>query len=254
MGENNKLERIISDVDELIKKEVTADNPEFDGWYVKAVRFIIEKFGEDSFEMDRFKKISFHTSRCLKGDSHSELIDACRRGLEEAKAILKAYAVDFEYEQNIAAGKTNVDKNVDYNSVFIVHGHDDALKNAVARILETQKIKVIILSEQTNRGKTIIEKFEEHADVPCAICLFTKDDIVIEKNGSSELFRARQNVVFETGYFMGKIGRDKVIILSDSDIDMPSDLGGIVYTRYGEWKTSVLRELKDIGYNIDMNQ
>ena len=135
-----------------------------------------------------------------------------------------------------------------------MHGHDEALKEKVARIIEKQNIKTIILCEQTNKGKTIIEKFEEYADVPCAIWLFTKDDIAVDESKPKELLRARQNVVFETGYFMGKIGRDKVIILADSEIDMPSDLSGVLYTNNDNWETKVLKELKEIGYSIDMNK
>ena len=122
----------------------------------------------------------------------------------------------------------------------------------MARIIEKQGLEAIILSEQANRGKTIIEKFEEHSDVGAAICLFTGDDYGKAKDATSENLRARQNVVFEAGFFMGKLGRENVILIADSNIEVPSDLQGVVYTSKTMWQTDVLRELKAIGYKVDL--
>ena len=121
-------------------------------------------------------------------------------------------------------------------------------------MVEKQGLEAIILSEQANRGKTIIEKFEEHLDVGAAICLFTGDDYGKAKDATSENLRARQNVVFEAGFFMGKLGRENVILIADSNIEVPSDLQGVVYTSKTMWQTDVLRELKAIGYNVDFNK
>ena len=140
------------------------------------------------------------------------------------------------------------------NRVFVVHGHDEALKEKVARLLEKQGLEAIILSEQANKGKTIIEKFEENSDVGAAICLFTGDDIGKEKSEAVEKQRARQNVVYEAGYFMGKLGRERVIMLVDEGVELPSDLQGVVYTDSESWKTEVLQELQSIGYEIDFNK
>ena len=138
--------------------------------------------------------------------------------------------------------------------VFIVHGHDGELKQAVARIIEKQGIEAIILSEQANKGRTIIEKFEDYSDVSGAICLFTADDYGRAKNNATDNTRARQNVVLEAGYFMGKLGRNCVAILADKDIEMPSDLSGIVYTDSTNWEINLLKELKEMGYTIDFNK
>lgn len=73
--------------------------------------------------------------------------------------------------------KNAAENHFKFDRVFIVHGHDGALKESVARIIEKQKIEAVILSEQANRGRTIIEKFENYSDVSGAICLFTADDI-----------------------------------------------------------------------------
>ena len=141
-----------------------------------------------------------------------------------------------------------------YDKVFIVHGHDGELKQSVARIIEKQGIEAIILSEQANKGRTIIEKLEDYSDVGGAICLFTADDLGRAKKDSSDNPRARQNVVLETGYFMGKLGRDHIVILADNGIGMPSDLLGIVYTDTQSWKIDLLKELRAMGYTVDFNK
>ena len=140
------------------------------------------------------------------------------------------------------------------DKIFIVHGHNGELKQSVARIIEKQGIEAVILSEQANQGRTIIEKFENYGDVGGAICLFTSDDIGKAKSEDSDKPRARQNVVLETGYFMGKLGRDHVIILSDDGIEMPSDLSGVVYTNTSNWQIELLKDLKAMGYAIDFNK
>ena len=139
------------------------------------------------------------------------------------------------------------------NRIFIVHGHNDKLKFEVARFVEKLGLEAIILSEQANNGKTIIEKIEENTDVGYGIVLYTPCD----KGGTAETpydamkFRARQNVIFEHGYLIGKLGRDRVCALVDGDIEYPSDISGVVYISYqGQWKHDIEQELKSIGYEI----
>lgn len=84
--------------------------------------------------------------------------------------------------------------------------------------------------------------------------MFTADDHGRAKDGKIDNTRARQNVVLETGYFMGKPGRDHVVILADKGIEMPSDLSGVVYTDTDKWEINLLKELKEMGYSIDFNK
>ena len=144
--------------------------------------------------------------------------------------------------------------NSDFRKVFVVHGHDGELKQSVARLVEKQGLEAIILSEQANKGKTIIEKFEENSDVSGAICLFTADDFGRAKANADEKPRARQNVVFEAGYFMGMLGRSRVVIIAEHGVELPSDMQGIVYTDKNNWELDVLKELKAMGYTIDFNK
>lgn len=138
--------------------------------------------------------------------------------------------------------------------VFVVHGHDGELRMSVARLLEKQGLEPIILMEQANAGATIIEKFERHADVGAAICLFTGDDLVAHDSDGANRKRARQNVVFEAGYFIGKLGRGRVVIISESDVEIPSDLAGVLCVNKNDWKIELLKELKAIGFEIDFNR
>lgn len=145
------------------------------------------------------------------------------------------------------------------NKVFIVHGRDDAARQSVARYVERFGFEAFILDERPNMGRTIIEKFEgESSGTGFAIVLMTPDDIggLKEKNDSTN-DRARQNVIFELGYFVGRLGRGKVCLLRKGDIEMPSDFDGVVYismTSDDGWKVSLAREMKAAGLNVDLNK
>ena len=146
-------------------------------------------------------------------------------------------------------------------NVFIVHGHDEAMKQAVARTVEKLGFHAIVLHEKPNQGKTIIEKFTEYSDVGFAIVLLSPDDICLFKEDSIEKkrFRARQNVIFELGFFIGKLGRGRVISLyrQTGDFDLPSDYSGVLFVPFDEyyhWRLDLMRELKASGYKIDANK
>jgi predicted nucleotide-binding protein len=114
------------------------------------------------------------------------------------------------------------------------------------------------LHEQPNRGGTIIEKFELHADVGFAVALLTGDDEarIVSSNDAFKR-RPRQNVLFEFGYFIGKLGRNRVCALVEGDIEIPSDYQGVVYIaldQAGYWKFDLVRELKAVGFDVDANR
>jgi predicted nucleotide-binding protein len=144
-------------------------------------------------------------------------------------------------------------------SIFVVHGHDAHARESVARLLEQLGLHAIILHEQPNQGRTIIEKFEDHADVGFAVVLLTGDDQGGPKDSASSALqaRARQNVVFELGYFVGRLGRSRVAALYESGVELPSDISGVVYTPLdsaGMWRVKLCQELKAAGYTIDLNK
>lgn len=135
--------------------------------------------------------------------------------------------------------------------IFIVHGHDDKLKYEMSNWLRSLDLDPIILHLTANMGiKTIIDKIKENSDVGCAIVLMTADDLGKAKEEESLKPRARQNVVFEAGYFLGKLGEEHVILLYDHGLEAPGDLSGCVYIEadpYGGWKEQVRTEFKAMG-------
>lgn len=140
--------------------------------------------------------------------------------------------------------------------VFIVHGHDDGARETVARFLERIGLEAIILHEQANQGRTVIEKVVAHGDVGFAVVLLTPDDEGCVKGGTPEP-RPRQNVLLELGYFIGRLGRDKVCALKRGTLEIPSDFAGVVWEQMdnnGGWKQSLARELQAAGHAIDWNK
>lgn len=145
------------------------------------------------------------------------------------------------------------------NKIFIVHGHDVAAKETMARFLEKLEFEVIILHEQADDGLSIMEKIEEYSDVAYAVVLYTACDVGRAKNDemSNERPRARQNVVFEHGYLIGKLSRRNVSAFVKGDIELPGDISGIVYIPMddgGAWKMKLVTNLKKAGFNVDMNK
>lgn len=245
MTDKRKLENLIERAKELVERYVDASDPDFCAWKDQAERFLARHFGKDSMELKKFKEFDFSLCCFSTRTPKSMWNDACVKDLNRVKAILKGYLDEMDEEAVVAQERM---PNVNTRKVFIVHGHDAALKLSVARLMEKVGIEPIILSEQPNCGSTIIEKIEKNSDVGAAICLFTADDEC--KDGTK---RARQNVVLETGYFWGRLGRDKMVILADKGVELPSDMQGVVYTDTANWQFSVCKELKQMGYDIDLN-
>jgi predicted nucleotide-binding protein len=147
--------------------------------------------------------------------------------------------------------------------VFIVHGHDHALKSDLEVFCRSIGLEPVVLHREADEGLTVIEKFEQHADVQYAFVLLTPDDVGYtvseakkkEKDRKIE-FRARQNVIFEFGYFAAKLGRSKVCCIYKEGVQLPSDLGGLIYKKVTdsieEIGYAVIRELKTAGMDIEM--
>ena len=142
--------------------------------------------------------------------------------------------------------------------IFIVHGHDNALKNQVATTLSKLGLNPVILHEQVNAGMTIIEKLEEHINrAGFAIILLTADDKGNVRAKEELNLRARQNVILELGYCLGRLGRNKVCPILAPGVEKPSDIDGIVYVsfdEYGAWERALVKELKGAGFQVDANR
>ena len=248
MNLQDKLIKLYNEIDELKNKDSSSDS-DFKAWKTDVQLCLSGLYGEKSIQLKNFNNRRF--SPMVFGgntDWHGPYV----RDLETTKKEFERYIGDFEEENPIAYATK---KRTINNKVFIVHGHDGELKEKVARRLEQQGIEAIILSEQANRGRTIIEKIEAYSDVHVAIALFTQDDIGAAKGEKeNEKYRARQNVVFEAGYFMGYLGRENVIMITEENVEIPGDLSGMVYTTKDNWEFELLKELNAIGMKIDMNK
>jgi predicted nucleotide-binding protein len=142
--------------------------------------------------------------------------------------------------------------------IFVVHGHDTAARSAVELFLERQNLNPIILSEQPGRGATVIEKLERHGAVEFAVVILTGDDRGRAMSDPTEQPRARQNVILELGYFLGRLQRHRVVALYEEGVELPSDYKGVEYIRFSpsdaEWKTKLAKELEAAGYAIDWSK
>lgn len=147
------------------------------------------------------------------------------------------------------------------NKVFIVHGHDEAAKNELEIMLRDMGLEPIILHRQVDGGRTIIEKFEDHADVGYAFILMTPDEVayVVAEEAKPDgqrkkEYRARPNVIWEFGYFVGRLGRKRTCCLHRGKMTMPSDLNGLIYKPFEktveELGWAIQKELKAAGYKL----
>ena len=146
----------------------------------------------------------------------------------------------------------------DTSRVFLVHGHDEAVREKVARYPEKLNLVPVILHEQPNKGRTIIEKFTDYADVVFAVVLLTDDDIGGPKGSSPAqlALRARPNVLFELGYFIGALGREHVCALHEAGVEILSDYSGVLYIPIDSsdaWRLHLAKEIKAAGLPIDLN-
>lgn len=172
------------------------------------------------------------------------------RKLREVTDLEQYWLITREGRNPHAEMESTMPRKLD--TIFLVHGHDEA-RHEVARYLEkvVRDTEVVILSEQASRGRTVIEKFEAHgAAASFAVVLLTPDDEGRAVGAADLQPRARQNVVFELGYFVGKLGRDRVVVLNKSGVEKPSDIAGIVYIDFprSNWKDDVSKELKAAGF------
>lgn len=212
--------------------------------------------GSNSSYLDELMNISYISISF--DSSRDEDIDCWESGKNSAINLIDTIIEELElFPKEVHIESIN-DKSIDLSKVFIIHGHDDGAKNEVARFVEKLGLEAVILHEQVNSGDTIIEKLEKHTDVGFAIVLYTSCDIGGVKTEPDKVKpRARQNVVFEHGLLIGKIGRANVIALVKEEVEIPNDVSGVVYETMdskGAWKFQLAREIKASGYDIDMNK
>ena len=259
-----RLKKVLEAIPEL--KSLRRGSPDFEKWHRKVKIAIVNIFGEESRHINDFQKLSFRLSIVTSKTPDSRFQAAYLRGLESARVLLESMIEEIEeyWEEEaqtptLSSGRERerVATKTDMKEVFVIHGRDNEAKEAVARFLARLDLEPVILHEQPNEGRTIIEKFEEHAQAAFAVVLLTPDDAGALENEKDKLRpRARQNVIFEFGYFIGRLGRKRVCALTKGDLEMPSDYDGVLYVPLdaaGAWRMRLVKELKAAGLNVDAN-
>jgi predicted nucleotide-binding protein len=260
-----RFKRRLAEIEQFDPQAMTSRrDPRIDTLEAAIAGSLADTFREGTQAYKRYaqaKKIDT-ASYNMNGTPQHEVIEGLVYGKERATAMLSEavrYLEEKLEEIQHDAGATNTvtiaTKSLS-NEIFIVHGHDETAKNQVALLIERAGLKPIILHEQANGGKTIIEKFEKHGSaVGFAVVIASPDDVgglAVSPPGEPDLKpRARQNVVGEMFWFAGRLGRAKVCALVKGNIDMPSDFAGVVYTPmddHGGWKSKLLQELAAAGY------
>lgn len=195
----------------------------------------------------------------------SEIQTAYRKGINNAvtrlNSLIETLEEKIEYipKEHDRPKGIFTDRDLPHNRhIFIVHGHDDLAKQTVARFLAELDLTPIILHEQPNMGRTIIEKLEAYTSVDFAVVLLTPDDIGYPANDETKKSsRARQNVILELGLFIGVLGRARVCALYKGGVEIPTDYHGVLFTPMddaGAWRLALAREIKQAGVDVDMNK
>lgn len=230
-------------------------DPGFIQWKRNTKVAIEHIFGKDTGHSTDFSCIQFFYPRV--GATEPEHQQGYLRGLTEASSILQSFIDEInDYWSDETPQATAPKPTAIGRDIFIVHGHDEGAKQTVARFIEKLELRPIILHEQPNEGRTVIEKFEDYTNVGFAVVLMTPDDVGASASEKDNLkARARQNVIFEFGFFVGKLGRGRVCALYKGDVEIPSDYKGVLYVPMeGDWQLSLAKEIKATGIQVDLNK
>ena len=243
---------------------VRAATPTHEQWKA-SVRAVMERaLGTDASVLRDFNDVRYHIGVYTGAPGEAEA-DAEYFAAQVDSAL--AYINAAVYELNLTEGdpvqaiesSQPAKPSEQPATVFLVHGHDDAAKHEVARFIhDVTGQSPVILDEKPSEGRTIVEKFEKHAAASSyAVVLLTPDDVgrVAGAPPDNESGRARQNVVFELGYFFGRLGRGNVCVLN-AGVEKPSDVDGLVYISYpnSNWKLQLAKELQAAEIQIDSSR
>ncbi len=254
-----KLTRRIEEVTDLDPSKVRHDDQSVANVTLRINETLREVFGSDHSP----KFVGF----VLTGMSDAEHQDEFAEEIPQTVTMLKGRISFLEEKRECLGADQEVDQSgatslvqssANTRQVFVVHGRDDAAKHQVRTFLNELGLEPVILDEQPNDGQTVIEKFEGNADVGFAVVLLTPDDTGgLADSSNKSRPRARQNVIFELGFFVGKLGRKKVCVLRKGDVEIASDYQGVIYVHMdddGGWKLKLAKELNNTGIDVDLNQ
>ena len=240
----------------------SVQDPAYKKWRRDTQIALEHLFGNDSRHLRDFRSIRFTPSSYSMMNPDPAFAKAFVNGKGSVEAIFQSMIDEVEeYWPEEGGVATGFEDTIppESNKVFVVHGHNEAIRESTARLLEKLNLEPIILHEQANRGHTIIEKFMEYSDVAFSVVLLTADDKGGQKDGNQQeyKFRARQNVILELGFFLGRLGRERVCALYEEGVEIPSDYSGVVFIpldEAGAWRLVLGRELRAAGLEVDLNK
>lgn len=240
------------------------DNGKAQEWRLNVQSALRRLYGAESEQLKAFNKIYYSPVALTNLTPDSAFERAFMSGITSALATISSAIREYEdYELSTPNSNTSLETSPSSErtsnltrKIFVVHGHDNEMKLEVELFLKDIDFEPIILHKQASAGDTIIEKFERNADVSYAVVLLSPDDVGAAKDKQDSLQpRARQNVVLELGYFIGKLGRTHVFPLKRQSVEIPSDFSGVVYVSFEEdWKMKLIQELKHLGFEVDANK
>lgn len=247
------------------KSEILINENEADGFFTAKRKWVlyVKEFLKQSFDhpdneyLEEFSESGIPMVIVSGGDEVKEERDELKskvQYLEALKEMLQIIPTVAIKENTLSARLQTTNSK----KVFIVHGHNHALRNEVELLVKQLDFEPIVLFKEPNLGDTVIEKlFRKMGDASFAIVLYTKCDEGKAVEEGCLKPRARQNVVFEHGLMCGLLGRKHVVALVEDGVEIPSDLSGVVYIRIDEakrWQFDVAREMKAAGLDVDLNK
>lgn len=253
------FDRKISLIDRQIDEANHGSPDDFDAWQNRTEVVLRSIFGIGNRSYEKFQSLRYSPSMWTE---NTDFRPYQVEGVREAITVLESAKLELEIGREITpdanVNKEEASTEAIFERVFIVHGQDDGRKYELESYL--QKLldgAPVILHQEANAGQVLIEKLETSAaSIGYAVVILTGDDVGRAKqlDGQDDKPRARQNVVFEMGFFLGLLGRKRVAVLYEADVELPSDLNGLVYVPLdaaGGWKGKLASEISHAGLSVD---
>jgi len=251
------LSKQIAKAKELLQ-DVNLAKDDYSSWELVTRNYLEKAFGVNSPNVSSITNVGKYGSFPMNASDdwwENRRKENLRTQIKKLEGLLEL----LETEHDLSQGQPPTLKHSRMgHTIFLVHGHSEAALHETARYLEKLNQDVVVLREEPNQGRTIIEKFEDYADVGFAVILMTNDDRGGKYNVSydKQMPRARQNVIFEFGYFVGRLGRNRVCALYSEGVEIPSDYSGVLYIpidEQGAWRMLLAKEMRAAGLPVDMN-
>lgn len=171
------------------------------------------------------------------------------KGVENVLGVVRASLTRLRRNPELLVSRKSQESIRKRENIFIIHGRDEAKWRELKDVIQSEfRLNPVILMQQPNAGaETVIEKFERYAETcSYAIAVFTPDDEV--KSGEETYLQARPNVIYELGWFCGRLGRGNVMLLLRDGTSMFSDFGGIIQHRF---KANVSEKLVEMRNDLE---